>query len=344
MEVSQIMYGKRKLFAAIAAATSLMCFILPRSTFGGSRAYEENFLVGSYENSEGTRPYKLFVPNGYSGEETLPLVVVLHGCTQDPDNIAMGTRFNSLANIHNFLVLYPQQTREFNANKCWNWFEPEHQVRGSGEPAIIAGMVDYVRENYKVDSNRVFITGLSAGGAMSTIMGACYPDYFAAIGVHSGLEYKSGTNLETAFSAMSNGGPDPDRQGQLAYQCSGSSSRVLPVMVFHGSSDEIVNPVNGLQVIQQFAQMNDYADDGVDNDSISSTPTSSGDYQIPDAYSYTVHDYGGDATPLLRYYEISDMGHAWSGGNIEKPSTYTDPQGPDASVRLWMFFMSHPKN
>jgi poly(hydroxyalkanoate) depolymerase family esterase len=301
------------------------------------------FHSGTFSHRAGARPYKLYIPRNYTHGRPTPLLVALHGCTQDSDNFAAGTRFNILADQYNFLVLYPQQSGTNNAGKCWNWFSPTNQARGRGEPAVLAGMIDHIASHYAVDPNRVFIAGMSAGAAMAVIMGACYPDYFAAIGVHSGLEYKAATNLLGAPVAMSRGGPNPALQGKLAYLSAGPAARVLPVIVFHGTSDDTVSPINGDQVIQQFASTNDYADDGIANNSVSATPSSIETGQVPNGYSYTVYTYIYQGDVLLQHYTIDGMGHAWSGGSTAPPATFTDPGGPDASSIMWNFFAAHPK-
>jgi poly(hydroxyalkanoate) depolymerase family esterase len=301
------------------------------------------FHSGTFSHGAGARSYKLYVPQNYTHGRPAPLLVALHGCMQDPDTFAAGTRFNTLADQYNFLVLYPQQDGTNNAGKCWNWFIPTNQARGRGEPALLAGMIDHIASNYTVDSERVFIAGMSAGAAMAVIMGACYPDYFAALGVHSGLEYKAATTLVGAQVATSRGGPDPVHQGKLAYLSAGSAARVLPVIVFHGTRDETVSPINGNQVIQQFASTDDYADDGIANNSVSATPSSIESGQVPNGYSYTVSTYIYQGNVLLKHYTIDGMGHAWSGGSAAPPATFTDPGGPNASSIMWNFFADHPK-
>ena len=305
--------------------------------------HKGTFHSGTFSHAPGSRPYKLYVPRNYSGGTPTPLLVALHGCTQDPDNFAAGTHFNTLADDYNFLVLYPQQSNAANLNRCWNWFIPANQERGSGEPAILAGMVDSIRSKYSVDPNRIYITGMSAGGAMAVIMGACYPDYFAAIGVHSGLEYRAAFDLVSAQLAMTRGGPDPRGQGQLAYLSAGSAARVLPVVAFHGTADYTVSPVNGDQVIQQFIATDDYADDGIANNSVSAIPSSVQNGQVPGGYSYTISTYSYRDQALMQHYQINGMGHAWSGGSAPPPATFVDPRGPDAAWLMWNFFAAHPK-
>jgi len=167
------------------------------------------------------------------------MIVMLHGCTQTPADFAAGTQMDQLADQKQFIVVYPQQTSTYNQEDCWNWFDPADQSRGSGEPAIIAGIVQTVEHStaqWTIDSHRVYVAGLSAGAAMAVLLGATYPDIFAAIGVQSGLEYKAATTSNNAFTALRQGGPDPMQQGQVAYTAMGSAARVVPTIVFHGQA------------------------------------------------------------------------------------------------------------
>ncbi|KOA20283.1 esterase PHB depolymerase [Clostridium homopropionicum DSM 5847] len=287
------------------------------------------------------REYKLYVPSGYTAGSNLPLVVMLHGCTQDPDQFAAGTQMNALAETENFLVMYPKQTTSANQNACWNFFEPTSQTRGSGEPALIAGMVNDVKSKYSVNNEAVFVTGLSAGGAMTAIMGATYPDVFKAISVGAGLEYKAATSMTAAFTAMSSGGPDPVAQGLAAYNAMGSYERVVPTMVWHGTSDSTVAPVNGNQVLTQWAETNDRADDGSSNNSIDDVADQTITGQVPGssgrAYTrYIYNDANGNS--IMEKYLVTGMGHAWSGGSTA--GSYTDPNGPNQSQLTWEFFKS----
>jgi len=197
-------------------------------------------------------------------------VMMLHGCTQTPDDLAAGTRMNAIADKENFFVVYPEQTVAANALKCWNWFDAANQSRGQGEPLLLAEMISRISGSYKVDSRRVFVAGVSAGGAMAVIMGVTYPELFAAIGVHSGLAYKAATNLSEARPAMAKGGADPSHLGQLAFQAMGKRQHVMRVIVFQGAKDGSVAALNADQVIAQWARTNDYLDDGKENNSVDS--------------------------------------------------------------------------
>ncbi len=199
------------------------------------------FIEATYSNPAGTRAYKLYIPSCYHGQ-ALPLVVMLHGCTQSPDDFAAGTRMNLIAEEQACLVVYPAQSSEANAAKCWNWFRPSDQQRDQGEPSLIAGITRQVMHDYPVDPQRVYIGGLSAGAAAAAIMGATYPDVYAAIGVHSGLACGAANDIPSAFTAM--------RQGELsASSRSGDMSAVLgdglavPTIIFHGDQDTLVAPV-----------------------------------------------------------------------------------------------------
>lgn len=306
------------------------------------------FLSGKFSGSSGSRPFKLYLPPTYTPARPVPLLVALHGCMQDPDDFATGTRFNLLADEHTFLVLYPQQTNLHRSGRCWSWYDALSQQRGSGEPAILAGMIDEVRAQYAIDSERIYLAGLSAGGAMAAIMGACYPDYFAAIGIHSGLEYKAARGLSGARTALLRGGPDPVLQGKFAHLAADSAARVLPVIVFHGTRDYRVYPINGEQVIRQFASMNayahvTYAGDDPPDEIISPAASSVHTVHAPGGHSYTVSTYTLDGQVVMQKYLVEGLGHAWSGGSKAPPATYTDPRGPDASTILWDFFVAHPK-
>src|SRR6266699_3471307 len=192
-----------------------------------------------YTDSVGDNPYFVYTPETYRVEAPVPLFVMLHGCTQTALDFATGTSMNQLAEKQGFIVMYPQQTIKYNQGLCWNWFLPSNQQRGSGEPASIVGMIQSLQlntANWTIDPNRIYVTGISAGAAMSVILGATHPDVFAAIGVHSGLEYQAATNLVQAAKVMHRGGPDPLRQGSVAYTAMSNHSSIATGQVPGGYS------------------------------------------------------------------------------------------------------------
>jgi poly(hydroxyalkanoate) depolymerase family esterase len=297
----------------------------------------------TYNGSAGSRPYFVYTPANYQPGTIVPMIVMLHGCTQTPADFAAGTQMDQLADQKQFIVVYPQQTSTYNLEDCWNWFDPADQSRGSGEPAIIAGIVQTVEQStaqWTIDSHRVYVAGLSAGAAMAVLLGATYPDIFAAIGVQSGLEYKAATTSNDAFTALRQGGPDPMQQGQVAYTAMGSVTRVVPTIVFHGTSDYTVYPVNGEQVVRQWMQTDHLSSDKTYNASFT-RPTSTTNGQVAGGHSYTVYTWNDtEGNEVQEYWLVNGMGHAWTGGSSS--GTFTDSQGPGATQATYNFFMSHP--
>lgn len=295
-----------------------------------------------YSDARGNHSYFVYTPKTSSVTSPVPLVVMLHGCTQTAADFATGTSMNLLAEQYGFVVLYPEQTSISNYKRCWNWFLPANQQRGSGEPARIVGMIKGLRQNsapWTIDPTRIYVAGLSSGGCMATILGATYPDLFAAIGVHSGLAYQAATNVRSAYEAMAHGGPDPLLQGRAAYMAMGDFSRVVPAIVFQGTSDMTVVPTNGDQVARQWLQTNHLAsNEAYAADFHHPTQVTSG--QVADGHAYVVATWNAsNGDEVQAYWKIGSMGHAWSGGN--PAGSHTDPRGPSASVAMYTFFMTH---
>jgi poly(hydroxyalkanoate) depolymerase family esterase len=272
------------------------------------------FISGAHTEAAGTRDYKLFIPPA-SFEKPLPLVVMLHGCTQNPDDFAAGTNMNEAARQRGFYVLYPAQTQHANSSRCWNWFKHNHQKRGRGEPAILAGMTRDVMARYNIDPQRVYVAGLSAGGAMAAILGDAYPDLFAAVGVHSGLPTGSATNVQGALSVMKSG----------AVAASQRSAASPPTIVFHGDKDATVHPGNGEQVVAASA--------GVSRPQTNKACS-------PNGRDYTQRVYTDAAGRVVaEHWAVHGAGHAWSGGSAR--GSYTDALGPDASGEMLRFFFEN---
>jgi poly(hydroxyalkanoate) depolymerase family esterase len=286
------------------------------------------FVDGAYTNAAGTRFYKLYIPSGYVGQ-ALPLVVMLHGCTQTATDFAVGTRMSLFAEGEIFLVVYPEQAAAANCSRCWNWFQVAEQQRGAGEPSLIAGITRQIMSAYHVDSSRVYVAGLSAGGAMAAIMAATYPDLYAAVGVHSGLAYGAAHDLPSAFAAMEEQTPGPARL----------PAEAVPLIVFHGDCDPTVAPANADCLIDQWLQANGAGLHSAGRPAHDATVERG---QVPGGHAYTrviYHDAGGRA--MAERWIVHQARHAWSGGS--RGGSYTDPRGPDASAEMVRFFREHPR-
>jgi poly(hydroxyalkanoate) depolymerase family esterase len=297
------------------------------------------FVERSYTNQAGTRSYKLYVPSGYIGQE-VTLLVMLHGCTQSPNDIAAGTRLNALAEEQMFLVAYPAQTQGANMNKCWNWFNASDQEHGRGEPSLVAGITRQIIDEFNVADGRVYVAGMSAGGAMAAIMGETYPDLYAAVGVHSGLAPGAAHDMPSAFAAMHQGGTATLRRNVPTATATGQSARIVPAIVFHGDCDKTVHPRNADHLLEHYC--NDKTTDRRDEAGRSTPRGTVRQGQVPGGHAYTraiYRDAGGRA--IVERWTVHGLGHAWSGGN---PSgSYTDPIGPDASAEMVRFFNEHPQ-
>ena len=289
-------------------ATSRSTVTIPR---GGA------FTSGSFDSAFGTRSYKLYVPAvARNSEAYLPLIVMLHGCGQTPDDFARGTGMNALAEEFGFLVLYPAQSGNAHLNRCWNWFKRDDQARGAGEPALIASLTHHVIDEHSVDRAKVSVAGLSAGASAALIIATAYPDIFAAAGVHSGLAVGAAHDAASAAGAMQGGSPGVRHDAQM------------PTIIFHGDADRVVNPRNGrfvaIRALEPFTNLNRTEKTG----------------RVVDGHKFTrtVHRVG-KGRPYIEQWVVHGCGHAWSGGHAA--GSYTDPTGPDASREMVRFLLSH---
>ena len=278
------------------------------------------FLDRVYSNGAGNRSYKLYIPGRIRGRR-VSLVVMLHGCTQTPDDFATGTRMNDLADKHGFLVVYPAQSASANAFTCWNWFRVEDQAREAGEPALIAGITREVASEHSVDAARTYIAGLSAGGAMALVLGATYPDLFSAVGVHSGLPYRAAHDAASAMAAM---------RGRTSRLDSTEATPAIPTIVFHGDRDTTVAVGNGSAIV----------DRAVSNAERVLGPLRKAIRERISGHGrpYTATTYSASrAGSFVEYWVLHGAGHAWSGGFSK--GSFTEAAGPDASAEMVRFFL-----
>jgi poly(hydroxyalkanoate) depolymerase family esterase len=285
----------------------------------GSRPDAGEFLHRSYRSEAGSRNYRLYLPSGYRGEP-VPLVVMLHGCKQSPEDFATGTRMNMHAEELAFLVAYPEQSVAANSSRCWNWFRPKDQQRDHGEPALIAGITQQVMNDFAVDPARVYVAGLSAGGAAAAIMGSAYADLYAAVGIHSGLACGAAQDIPSAFAAM--------RHGARVRQAGGGMP-LVPTILFHGDQDRTVSLQNAEMILAQAAagiELQKRIERG----------------RVPGGYAYTRSRYiDRSGSVLLESWVVHGESHAWSGGS--RNGSYTDPNGPDATREMLRFFGDHSR-
>ena len=289
----------------------------PRPAAKAQSRLPGRFIAGSHGCEAGSRRYKLYIP-ARPAEGRRPLVVMLHGCTQNPDDFAVGTGMNALAEEFGFLVLYPEQDGRANRSHCWNWFEPGHQARDAGEPGILAGMTRQVMREYDAEPSQVFVAGMSAGGAMAAVLGAEYPELFAAIGVHSGLPAGSARDMITGLQAMKK----PGRARSLR--------EAVPVIVFHGDADHVVDPGNGEAVLKQFVGP---------HAGLRATPLHASETQSSQGGRRATHRTWRDeeGRAMAEHWIVHGAGHAWAGGDAA--GSHTDALGPCASREMLRFFL-----
>ncbi|HLM52876.1 MAG TPA: PHB depolymerase family esterase [Pseudoxanthomonas sp.] len=275
-------------------------------------------LHASYANVHGRRDYRLYLPADYRADgEPQPLIMMLHGCTQSAEDFAIGTGMNALADRHGFLVAYPQQTAQANQAKCWNWFRPEDQQGDAGEPAILAGIARQAARDHRVDLDRIFVAGLSAGAAMAVVLGRTRPDLVRAIGVHSGLPYASAADVPSAFAAMQGRGSAPPR-------ASTATPLPVPMILFHGDEDRTVAPSNADALTA--ASVRPGLRVTVETGRAAGGKTYARELAVDQA-----------GTRWLERWTVHGAGHAWSGG--DPAGSYTEPAGPDASAAMVEFFL-----
>jgi poly(hydroxyalkanoate) depolymerase family esterase len=288
----------------------------------------------------------LWVPGGYDKSRRHPLVVMLHGCTQDPDDLARGTRVTDQADRRGVLVLLPEQPASANPKKCWNWYDPAHQQRDRGEPALIAGMTRQVVGDWAVDPQRVHLAGISAGAAMAAVVSVAYPEVYAAVALHSGIPYRAAANVMEGVGVMTTGAPDTPRLARLAYDAMGARARAIPAIIIQGAADPVVKPINATHTRDMWLAMNALARNGATGGrSVADTShvTPGQRTETPAGGLNTVTEcYGPQAGNEceVELITVAGLGHAWSGGS--KLGTFADERGPDATDAILRFLLAHP--
>jgi poly(hydroxyalkanoate) depolymerase family esterase len=280
---------------------------------------DAQYLDRTHRSAAGSRGYKIYLPASQP-KRPKGLILMLHGCNQTPDDFALGTHMNALAEKNGLVIAYPAQTVSHNGSSCWNWFKPGNQGRGAGEPAILASLARKLAQEFDVGRDQVFVAGLSAGGAMAAILADAYPDVFSAVGVHSGLARGAARDVVSALSAMRKGAP-----GRLA-PVAHLSPHTVRRIIFHGDTDSTVHPANASRIVAA-------AVGGRTTPTNVSRRTVRGRGYVRSVFA------GQDGTAMLELWMLEGAGHAWSGGRAS--GSYTDSNGPDASAQMIRFFLAN---
>ncbi len=301
-------------------------------------SYAGKWVYGNYTSIWGTRNYQTWIPSGYDPTQPSAMVVALHGCAQNPSQYAGLSRFNELAERENVIVLYPNQATYANPTQCWNWMLSRNQSRDTGEVSIIMGMVKRIKSQYTVDHSRVYVHGVSGGAAMTSVLLSCHPDTFSAGASIAGSMYKSATTISGGAYVLLNGSIySPEKRGYSAWACAGKPQGLRPrVLVMHGSDDILVHPKNAGQTIRQFIQLNDYTDDGIDNNSVSTNNKITTSGVSDGGMSYVIENYYDGSDIIAQSYTLLGMSHAYPGG--DNRYLFAAPSGPDATEIMWEFF------
>ena len=284
----------------------------------------------TYHSPAGTRRYRLFLPPGNSTRPH-PLLLWLHGCTQTAEDAARGTGLDRHAVAADVMVAYPEQPESANPKRCWNWYDPVHQGRDGGEPALLAGLAYDIASAFPVDRNRIYIGGLSAGGAMAVTTALAWPDRFAAAGSHSGIAWGMASDVMTGLAAMRGAGASPEATAQRAWAAMGAQARAVPLIIVQGAADPVVAPAAADRLAAQFAALDRLAGFALSVDS------ASGETGGRQWERRRFRTRGGRV--LLEDWRVSGLGHALSGGSAE--GTWTDPAGPDAAGEMLRFFLDN---
>lgn len=310
-------------------------------------AFAGEWRKAKFTGTEILREYSLYIPSVAKASGPRPLVLALHGCKQTPEDFSKLARLEELAEARGVYLLMPRQTRLINFSQCWNWFLPSNQERDSGEPGVAIEMLEWVKQHHAIDSKRIYVMGVSAGGGLTSTLLALYPEVFAAGMVGSGTMFGAADGMIVGFKVSRSGSAnDPAKVAHAAWEKARGKVRLpkrLPVLVFHGDADRACNSKNGTQVTEQFLKFNDLLDDEVENGSVGRAPVviEALRVPVPEGYEYTYSGFGSDRDHVVvESYVVHGMGHSWSGGADEP---FNDPRGPSESAIAWDFFARHHK-
>jgi poly(hydroxyalkanoate) depolymerase family esterase len=282
----------------------------------------------------------VYVPRGHSRWRRRPLLVLLHGCRQTPEDIASGTRITDLADERDWVVLLPRQKKDANAWGCWNWFD-QRTAAGQGEAAIVAAQVRAVRRLYGVHPRRTFVVGMSSGACLAAVLGLHFGKLFAAVGLHSGCACGAASSPATALKTLATGADTDIVAIALRARAQASSrARLLPTCIIHGERDDVVALRNAVDAGRQFLAFNGYPPDALrapDGLPVADTTSTTA---LPGGGAMTTDDYRAGGRVVVRLVRVAELGHAWSGGNAA--FAYNDPRPPDATSLFGAFFAQHP--
>lgn len=310
----------------VAAEPPLKPYVVVGATTGRT-------VFGTQRTAFGSREYMVHVPPG-AGKRR-PLVVYLHGCSERNDASAVASGFNEIASTHNFYVVYPDQPTDANGNKCWNWYIPDNQHRGNGEPEIIAAITRSVMRRYAIDPSRVYVTGISAGGAMSNVMAATHPELWAAVGSEAGIQYRGAPCLTVPCLVP------PEMSAQWAVEEMGPRARQIPFFAIVGELDGISPAENTERSVRTWLSIDDIVDNGADDGTVARAPRSTRRGSIRGSYGYSIDRYTSRGCVIAERWLVKQMGHVHSGGAPDQ--NYSDPLGPSAAEASWSFFAAHPR-
>lgn len=299
-----------------------------------------NMVKKSFTNSFGQRNYYVYTPKEIvPGGKANGFFMMLHGCFENAATFGQETGLMKIADKYGFIAVFPEEDYANNVWKCWNWFKPENQAKNSGELSILVGIAQEVLAGYQVNNKNIFVGGLSAGGAMAANVFACHRDLFTGLGVHSGLEYMAATSESEAHAVMSSGSnQDLNITAKKAVECTAGPAKPGAVMVVHGDNDPYVNPINADHIVAQFSSMNDLLDDGVDNNSQSTTLISSKQQSV-NGYNFNTLYFGGAGSVRIAQVKVAGLGHAWCGAG--QAGQYADAKGPSAAELMWIFLSNY---